>query len=898
MTSIVTKHGDGQLVAKVRVSVRVRPPLPREIGQDGKFCSCIGIGPNTDKGQTIFVNAGDKPVLLSDSISGGGKVSRYTFDRVFPFNASQEDVYTFSMQPLVAGVLQGYNATILAYGQTGSGKTHTILGENKENEGLTMRTIKAILSEEKILLHMSVLQIYQEGVYDLFAANPGESLSLRQSLDGVNVDGLLQKQVHSAEEGQHLLESAQKKRAVGGTLLNEVSSRSHMIIQLIVRSEDRIAKLNLVDLAGSERLRDSGAEGERLQETCGINSSLFALVAVVESLSSGKSFIPYRNSKLTWFLSDSLGGNSLTTILSTVSPSQKYAKETKSTLKFAHSCKKIEHLVVQNSLKPISNSKKLKPPETKMPWFEQEVELKTNMIETSLGRICCYYAGPEDGTPVVLLHGCPSNFSEFKHFLPGLSYMGYRVIGFDQPGYGSSPGVRATSRSDKAAEKGGPIDVLKEVLKHHKLEKPVLLGYDWGAGIALSFGVLFPARVGKVISFLPSFSETPDTQLHHMGLPTMVLWVKQDQNHSWRRFKALARKIPGGTIKFVNTPTSTREYSRNCYEKISDQILVPIIEFISGQKFGKAEQNVYKGKEIVTKSTVGENVVEVCNINFEDDLAPEELEQILSKPNPEANAVKLFENMGMKYGFEELYRAEENHTHKLHRAVSDVLRALPILSPYSIAKNPDLLPNLGIWRALPMGYEDMVASPRYFPGRQVLVKTRDLDDFDNESKSLEAGITKIGKISEVGNDVVTLAMDPFENYGKEVWLEVKKEDIVRLNSPHVFHREPNGKYSLEDGLHCDYKNKIVKAKLVEICLCLSPLVAKLDFLSPDCEEMQRDAIRIIRSRLNIVTFQGGVDRSRLARSDCAGRLAVNGQVMISQYLVDNYQRLPGSLPWG
>ena len=336
----------------------------------------------------------------------------------------------------------------------------------------------------------------------------------------------------------------------------------------LFENKNKIAKLNLVDLAGSERLRDSGAEGERLQETCAINSSLFALVAVVESLSSGKSFIPYRNSKLTWFLSDSLGGNSLTTILATVSPSQAFAKETKSTLKFAHSCKKIEHLVVQNTAKSVTSSKKIKQADTNMPWQDQEVELYSEIITTALGKICCYLAGPQEGPPVILLHGCPSSFNEFRHFLPGLTYMGYRVIGFDQPGYGASSGVRAASRSDKAAEKGGPVDVLKAVIKHYELECPTLFGYDWGAGIALAFGVLYPSRVSKIISFLPSFSETPDTQLHHLKVTTMILWVKQDQNHSWRRFKALARKIPGGKIEFVNAPNSTKEYAKNCYDDI------------------------------------------------------------------------------------------------------------------------------------------------------------------------------------------------------------------------------------------------------------------------------------------------------------------------------------------
>ena len=192
-----------------------------------------------------------------------------------------------------------------------------------------------------------------------------------------------------------------------------------------VTSETCCGTLNLVDLAGSERLTESGAEGQRLQETCAINSSLFALVAVVESLSSSKPFIPYRNSKLTWILSDSIGGNSLTTILATISPSQKYAKETKSSLKFAHSCKKIEHLVVKNEHKPRGEmSKKLKPLKTEMPWNKNLVEVKSAMVKTSLGPVCCYYAGSPDGPPVIIMHGCPSTFGEFQHFLPCLTHYG------------------------------------------------------------------------------------------------------------------------------------------------------------------------------------------------------------------------------------------------------------------------------------------------------------------------------------------------------------------------------------------------------------------------------------------------------------------------------------------
>ena len=301
-----------KMVARMRVAVRIRPPLPREV-QDGKFLSCVGVGPTTEKGQTIFINSSDKPVIMSsnkEAPSGGGKISRYTFDKIFAPNLDQERVYSFTMEPLVQAIMDGYNATVLAYGQTGSGKTHTILGEGDGDlEGLTGRAVRNIISDTRVSeVRLSVVQVYQDTISDLLSQTPGESLTVRNSYEGVKVDCLTETKITNVKEFKKLLNYALKKRAVGGTLMNEVSSRSHMIIIVIVRTGNGLAKLNLVDLAGSERLQDSQAKGQRLQETCSINSSLFALVAVVESLSSGKTFVPYRNSKLTQILSDSIGG--------------------------------------------------------------------------------------------------------------------------------------------------------------------------------------------------------------------------------------------------------------------------------------------------------------------------------------------------------------------------------------------------------------------------------------------------------------------------------------------------------------------------------------------------------------------------------------------------------------
>ena len=422
-----------------------------------------------------------------------------------------------------------------------------------------------------------------------------------------------------------------------------------------------------------------------------------------------------------------------------------------------------------------------------------------------------------------------------------------------------TPGIRANSRSDKAMEKGGPIDVLKEIIKRQTTQPPTLIGYDWGGGIALSFSVLYPARIKNAICFLPSFSETPDTQLNMIKTPTMILWVKRDQNHSWKHFKSFARKIPAVRLEFVESPIISRDSHKNCYEKISDKIVAPVIDFLRQEGQESIEQTVYKTKENITQSTVGETVVEICNINFEDDFAEEEIEEMLKKPDAGVSAVKLFRSLGMRYGFHELYKAEEDHTHNLHKILTSVTRALPSINPAKIGDNFEEFIRLGILDTLPVAVEEMMESPRYFPGKLVLIKASDVDEIQLENA--ERGITKIGKIITVEDSSCRVALDPYENYGRTLTFDVAKKDIVLLNNPHLFHVEDGtGKYVFEDGIHCSYENKTVKAKLTEIGFKLSKLLSKLNFLTADCSELQKEAVLLIRSCLNIITFNSGVDR--------------------------------------
>ena len=210
--------------------------------------------------------------------------------------------------------------------------------------------------------------------------------------------------------------------------------------------------------------------------------------------------------------------------------------------------------------------------------------------------------------------------------------------------------------------------------------------------------------------------------------------------------------------------------------------------------------------------------------------------------------------------------------------VTSVFRALPSLNPDIIHNNYEDLVHLGIIECLPRGLEEMRTSPRYFPGRKVLIKASEVERVYSTGGSAEAGITKIAKIVEVTDQTCKVALDPYENYGREVRVEVSRRDLITLNNPQIFHVEPTGKFAFEDGIHCDYEKKIVKAKTIEIGFQLSKLISKLDFLGENCLDIQKEAIVKVRSCLNLITFQCGVDRSRVSRSDCAGRLAIYGQV--------------------
>uniref|UniRef100_A0A182Q0I7 Kinesin-like protein n=1 Tax=Anopheles farauti TaxID=69004 RepID=A0A182Q0I7_9DIPT len=373
------------MAENVRVVVRCRPMNKRE--QQSNCKSVIQI-------DNALVNL-DNP---SDS---NAPQKSFQFDNAYGYAATTENIYSDICYSLVESVLEGYNATIFAYGQTGCGKSHTMQGttynlsaadpNNANNIGIIPRSFEhifeaiALASEMRYLVLVSYLEIYNETIRDLLQPQsptapgtaPGTAASLQIKEipgEGVTVQNLSLHTVHGMKECIELLELGAKNRMVGATLMNIESSRSHSIFSICLEQMStsvigdgaaiKRGKLNLVDLAGSERQSKTGATGERLKEATKINLSLSALGNVISALVDGKTrHIPYRDSKLTRLLQDSLGGNTKTLMIACISPADYNYDETLSTLRYASRAKNIAN-------KPRVNED---PKDTMLREYQQEI---------------------------------------------------------------------------------------------------------------------------------------------------------------------------------------------------------------------------------------------------------------------------------------------------------------------------------------------------------------------------------------------------------------------------------------------------------------------------------------------------------------------------------------------
>ncbi|CAD8199987.1 unnamed protein product [Paramecium pentaurelia] len=331
----------------VKVIVRMRPFNQREKENGSKPC--------------VIVHEDTNSVELRNSQDN--EVKNFTYDYVFGAETPQLQIYQKSAFNLVESVADGYNGTIFAYGQTGCGKTFTMIGDptNENMKGIIPRTFDQIISiinnnsdsNKKFLLRCSYIEIYNEEIHDLLSKDVKQKYELKEGQQGVFIKDLNIAVVRTTQEMDKYMQLGTQNRSVGATAMNKESSRSHCIFTVYIecsitdsKGNERITagKLNLVDLAGSERQSKTQATGDRLKEATKINLSLSALGNVISALVDGKTqHIPYRDSKLTRLLQDSLGGNTKTIMITAISPSDFNYDETMSSLRYASRAKMIKN---------------------------------------------------------------------------------------------------------------------------------------------------------------------------------------------------------------------------------------------------------------------------------------------------------------------------------------------------------------------------------------------------------------------------------------------------------------------------------------------------------------------------------------------------------------------------
>ena len=378
----------------VTVVCRFRPLNQKEKDLNEKMC--------IEFGQDL------KTVVVKSLYEGMGPIN-FNFDRVFSPDSFQKDVYEVAAKPIVESVIEGFNGTVLTYGQTSSGKTHTMTGpdiDDPDQKGIIPRMVKTVfqnIDEADDHLEFTVkvgyCEIYLEKIRDLLYPEKSNLKISEDKARGVYIVDLSEEYVANELEVYALMKVGHKNREVGATNMNEGSSRSHAIFMLTVIQNNthdlsaKSGKLYLVDLAGSEKVGKTGAEGKRLDEAKNINKSLSTLGLVIFSLTDGKStHVPYRDSKLTRVLQDSLGGNSKTSLIITCSPASYNEQETLSTLRFGVRAKAVknkpkvnkEHSIAELKLLLNQANEIISKKESRIVWLENHYTELGGVIPESI----------------------------------------------------------------------------------------------------------------------------------------------------------------------------------------------------------------------------------------------------------------------------------------------------------------------------------------------------------------------------------------------------------------------------------------------------------------------------------------------------------------------------------
>ncbi|CAK9040157.1 Kinesin-like protein KIF19 [Durusdinium trenchii] len=342
--------------SRISVAVRCRP-----LSNSEKNNEVVDICRVMDQRLVILLDPGaaSTDYLRHDK----SKEKRFAFDQAFDPETSNQQIFQATTQPLIGSILQGFNCSVFAYGSTGAGKTFTMIG-TQQSPGVMSHTVDSLFaqsgSDPCVSIVCCFIEVYNEVLRDLGSKDGREGmLDLREDpVTGPSLTGVTEFQAQSVEDVMKLLQEGNQRRTTEPTAMNVTSSRSHAVFQVRVERRDlrseavTLGKLSLIDLAGSERASQTHNSGMRLLEGANINRSLLALGNCINALASGSVFVPFRDSKLTRLLKDSLGGNCRTMMIANVSPSHLSYEDTLNTLKYANRAKNIRVSASQQLIQP------------------------------------------------------------------------------------------------------------------------------------------------------------------------------------------------------------------------------------------------------------------------------------------------------------------------------------------------------------------------------------------------------------------------------------------------------------------------------------------------------------------------------------------------------------------
>lgn len=366
---MASNENSNKQIEPFKVYVRIRPFLPKELPQTTRKNSSVTLIDSKQNSQqkSVFIIE-DNLLFLLDPTINNRKEKEYVFDGIFNEEHTNHSVFEKSIKPIIDNVIKGYNATALAYGVTGTGKTHTIFGDlsnqNFSEQGIIINSSDYLFSvineasDSVFNVKVSYLEIYNETVIDLLNSHPVPLMIVEDSVRGVVVPDLKEFEVNNSTELLNLIIQGNSRRTMAPTNQNQFSSRSHAILQISLEQKKKVrdvkeeiiySKFLVVDLAGSER---GGLErGIRREEGANINKSLLSLgncINILSDKSKAGNFVPYRDSKLTRLLKDSLGGNISTVMLACVSPSPMSYDDSVNTLNYATRARKIQKKIDRN----------------------------------------------------------------------------------------------------------------------------------------------------------------------------------------------------------------------------------------------------------------------------------------------------------------------------------------------------------------------------------------------------------------------------------------------------------------------------------------------------------------------------------------------------------------------